>query len=145
MIEDLIVPRSNYYAGAINSQLVEFIDPTVTFEFYPDELPILQENLSLKWERLKGAVDSGVLSEDYAREAMGWPATAKPEEKPVQDTVDPELRSWKRKATKAFNRGESADVEFTTGKVSRQEQLRIHDRLQRVESQGDILRAFTDD
>lgn len=149
MIEDLIIPRSAYYASAINKQLVQPIDPMLTFEFYPDELPILQENLTSKWDRLREAVENGVVSEDYAREEMGWPADAAPEEKAIQvelpAEVDPELRAWKRKATKAFKRGESADVEFETDRIPLPVQTRIHDNLQQVRSQSEILRAFIDD
>lgn len=146
MIEDLIVPRSAYYAAAINSQLIEKIDPSVTFEFFPDELPILMENLDKKWKRLDQAEKGGILSKDYVREQMGWPESAAPvESESTTDTVDPTLRSWKRKAVKAFKRGESADVDFVTDKISPLEQLRIHDRLTQVQGQGDILRAFIDD
>jgi hypothetical protein len=59
--------------------------------------------------------------------------------------VDPELRAWKRKATNAFKRGESADVEFDTDRIPLPQQLRIHDRLQQVETRDQILRAFIDD
>ena len=146
MIEDLVVPRSNYYAAAINKQLVQPIDPMLTFEFYPDELPILQENLTSRWERLKEAIEAQVITEDYARERMGWPAEAKPEEKVQElESVEPDMKAWKRKATKAFKRGESADVEFETDRIPGSVQMRIHDRLAQVQSQGEILRAFIDD
>ena len=55
------------------------------------------------------------------------------------------MRAWKRKSTNAFKRGEGADVDFETARIPLPEQLRIHDRLQRVENQGEILRAFVDD
>ena len=82
---------------------------------------------------------------------MGWPETAAPEEKaipveiPQAVAVDPEKRSWKRKATKAFMRGESADVEFETNRIPLPVQTRIHDRLAQVKEKSEILRAFTDD
>ena len=143
MIEDLIIPRSAYYAAGINNQLVQKIDPSVTFEFYPDELPILQENADAKWARLDTALERGIISDEFARSEMGWPKTSAPEEKEAPDVeIDPTLRSWKRKSVKAFKRGESADVEFMTDKVSLPEQLRIHDRLAQAESTDEILRAF---
>ena len=146
MIEDLIVPRSKYYASAINKQLVQLIDPMITFEFYPDELPILQENLGKKWERLSEAEDKGLISGDFVREQMGWPKSAAPKEKPVQIEqaieVDPDLRAWKRKATNAFKRGESADVDFETDRIPLPIQLRLRERLQQAQSHGDIMRAF---
>lgn len=149
MIEDLVIPRSSYYGAAINAQLIEKIDPSVTFEFYPDELPILSENADSKWDRLSAAVLGGVISPEFARAQMGWPEDAAPAEKapvsPADDEIDPTLRSWKRKATNAFRRGESADVDFETDKISLPEQLRIHDRLAQVHTQDQILRAFIDD
>jgi len=145
MIEDLVIPRSDYYAAAINSQLIQLIDPGVTFEFYPDELPILQPNVDLKWARLEQAIDRGVISEQFAREEMGWPETAAPTEKPTQDQVDPDMRSWKRKATNAFKRGESADVLFESDRIPAHVAMRIHDKLARVQNQSEILRAFLDD
>lgn len=142
MIEDLIIPRSVYYAGVINQDLVQRIDPSVTFEFETDTLPILQESATTKWTRLNSAVERGAISLAYARQQMGWPESAAPQ--PV-DEINPVLRSWKRKATKAFKRGESADVDFVTDEIPVPEQLKIRARLSQVDSIDGVLRAFTDD
>jgi len=140
MVENVIIPRGEYFASVINADLVKQIDPSVKFEFNPKDLPILQEDASARWERLDKAVQRGVISEEFARDSMGWPATAAPKVQPVVQLVTSEdnaLRAWFRKATKA-----GGDVEFITDDVDPERQGRIHARLVTAKTPADIAEAF---
>ncbi len=138
MIEDLIIPRANHYADVINQDLVQQVDPSVVFEFDPSSLPLLQEDATAKWERLDKAVSSGVITQEFARQEMGWPESAAP-------SVPSHVRSWKRKAINAIKRGERADVDFDTDEISLEQQLRIHTRLAKADTIQAVTRAFLDD
>lgn len=109
MLEDVIVPRSKYFADVINAELVRKVDSSVTFEFVPQDLQILQEGANDKWKRLSDAIERGAISLSFARAQMGWPETAAPAE-PAPDQS--EVRAWRRKAQKALQAGKSADVPF---------------------------------
>jgi hypothetical protein len=119
MLEDVIIPRATYYADVINAELVRKVDPSVKFEFVPQDLQILQEGANEKWKRLDAAVERGAISLAFARAQMGWPETAAPAEAPAPPAApEPptaeraELRSWRRKAANALRAGRGADVPF---------------------------------
>ena len=137
MIEDLTLPRARYFEGVINHDLVQQVDPGVKFEYAEEELYILQEDASLKWGRLSGAIEQGVVTKEYAAEQMGWP-----EIKMSLTEEEKTLRSWKTKATKAFKAGRSADVDFETDEVSASKQVAIRAKLADCGSAADVKRVF---
>ncbi|KKM92878.1 hypothetical protein LCGC14_1214080 [marine sediment metagenome] len=138
-IEDFVIPRGEYYADVINSDLIRRIDPSVTFEFLPEQLQIFQEDSSRIWGRLNSAIKAGVISVEFAREQMGWPEFAAPEEVFEVDTT---LRSWKRKAKKALKRGENPNVPFETDEVPARLQLAIRSSLESASSTREIDKVF---
>ena len=134
-IEDLIIPRANaLYADTINQDLVPYIDNTVKFEYAPEELQILQEDNSTKWERLQGGIESGVISPEFARAEMGWPEQAKPDEKA--------LKQYEKKALNAVKRSEDPNVEFVTDEISVDRLITIRARLNEAKTSEDVKRAF---
>ena len=140
LIEDVVIPRSRHFEDVINHDLVQQVDPSVVFGFAIEELQILQEDATSKWERLSGAIEQQVITREFAAAEMGWPETAMP-----QAEIQPDLRSWKRKATKALKRGESPDVSFVTDEISIDQQHRIHARLAQASDLQSVARAFFDD
>ena len=141
-IEDFVIPRGEYYADVINADFVRRIDPSVTFEFLPEQLQIFQEDSSKKWGRLNSAIKAGVISVEFAREEMGWPEIAAPTE--VLSTEQRTLRSWKRKSVKAFKAGRSANPDFETDEIAVSKQYAIRAKLTEAKSIGDIKEVFSD-
>ena len=109
-IEDVIIPRALEYQNVINQDLAQVVDSGVIFEFAFDELQIFAEDALAKQERLIAALTAGVIDEDFIREEMGYPASAKPAEKPEKEQVAED--KWQRKAVKALQRGDNANVAF---------------------------------
>ena len=136
MIEDVTLPRARFFEGVINQDLLRHIDSGLTFEFIDDDLQILQEDKSAKWERLSGAIEQGVITREYAAEVMGWPLNV---ELTDEQTV---VRSWIRKSHKALKRGDSANVPFETDKLSMMRQLAIRAKLDSAESLSEVSEAF---
>jgi len=137
LIENLIVPEAKMYANAINQDLVAQIDPSIRFEFVPEELPIMQEDENERQIRLSGMLRDGVISQEYYREEMGVPETAKPKDETVQ--VE---KQYEKKAMKALARGDSPDVPFETDVLSVDRRILIAARLKNAETKEDIRRAF---
>lgn len=131
MLEDVIIPRAKYFADVLNAEMVRKEDQSVTFEFVPQDLQILQEGANEKWKRLSDAVERRAISLPFARAQMGWPETAAPAEAPEPAAAPPsaeqaEMRSWRRKAAHALRAGRAADVPFECFSITpaRQETIR---------------------
>lgn len=135
MLEDVIIPRSKYFADVINAELVRKIDPSVTFEFVPQDLQILQEGANEKWKRLSDAVTQGAISLPFARAQMGWPEAAAPAEvpkpapAPATTPEQAEMRAWRRKAARALGAGKGADVPFECFSIDPARQAAIRAKL----------------
>lgn len=131
MLEDVTIPRAKQLADVINSDLIHKIDVTVSFEFCPDELPILQEGANEKWARLESALAAGTITQEWARAEMGWPEAAGPPltDSPAPDAEQDELRAWKRKAAKSLKAGGPAAVPFECYQVSADRQAAIRAEL----------------
>jgi len=142
LLEEIVIPRGKYIADVINEDLVSKIDPEVKFEFLPNQIELLQEAQSLKWERLNSAVAAGAISLPFARAEMGWPESAAPPTPPAPEPQQPVLRSWSRKALKAMRAGESADVPFETDEISLREQAAIRAQLKAAKSVADVETVF---
>lgn len=140
LIEDVIIPRAVEYQNVINQDLCNVVDPSVRFEFAWDELQILQEDATAKWMRLQGAISAGVISDEFARQEMGWEESAAPEEK--EDPAVQVEKAWERKALKALDRGESPDVEFETDTISIDRQYLLHGRLGNAKTAEAVRACF---
>ncbi len=140
LIEDVIIPRSVYFADVINSDFGHRMDPNVTLEFAAGDLPILQEDATAKWQRLDAAVQRGAISLEFARSEMGWPETAAPTAELPPEQVA--LRQWRTKATNAFRKGLPANVEFETADISINDQLAIRAKLAESKTLEAIEEAF---
>jgi HK97 family phage portal protein len=143
-LEDVVIPRSKFYAGVINADLIHKVDPKVFLRFFPERLPILQE---AEWKKMYEAVQAGVISSEFARTRMGWPETAAPAQAPEtpQDDEGRALGAWRRKATKAIKAGRPADVDFETDDLPPVMQAAIRARLVSAKTIAEVDRAFTDD
>jgi len=148
MLEDVIIPRSKYFADVINAELVRKVDPAVTFEFVPQDLQILQEGANEKWKRLSDAVVQGAISLPFARAQMGWPEAAapiNPAEKPAAPpptAEEVEVRAWRRKAARALQAGKGADVPFECSWIPSGRQATIRAALPGAEV-GDLEEIFS--
>jgi len=143
LIEDVIIPLSTEYQNVINQDLCNVVDPSVEFRFAPEELKILQEDATVKWTRLQGAITAGVISLEYAREEMGWPETAKPTEQEVAAKKEKDAEDkWERKALKALVRGDSPNVDFETDNISVDRQYLLHGRLSNAKTEDAVRACF---
>jgi len=143
LIEDVIMPRATQYENTINQDLVQKVDKSVKFEFAWDEMQILQEDSTLKWTRLQGALNAGVISKEFAREEMGWEENAAPseEEEAAQKEKQAEDK-WQKKAVKALLKGESPDVPFETDNIEIDRQYLLHGRLQNAKTENAVRACF---
>ena len=140
LIEDVLVPRAIEYQNVINQDLVKYVDKNVVFEFAFDEVAILQENATEKQARLSEALNLGIISEDYYREEMGYPATARPEQPPDKEKVAES--KWEKKAVKAFLRGEDPNVPFESDNISIDRQYVLRGRLQNAKTVEAVRSCF---
>lgn len=131
MLEDVVIPRSAYFADVINADLVRPHFPGVRFEFAPRELPILQEGANEMWKRLESAITARAISPEFARKLMGWPETAAPPAAPPPQTAPEQIeaRAWLRKARKALASGKGADVPFECHAIGPERQAAIRAEL----------------
>lgn len=72
LYEELIVPRGTWYAEQINEQIVDQIQPGLKFRFKFEDLPTLQEDLTIKAERIAMLVDAGIILPKVAALEMGY-------------------------------------------------------------------------
>ena len=143
LLEDTVIPRADYYADVINEDLVDQVDPSVTFEFATDELEILQEDATAKWARLASAINAGAITPEFARQEMGWPETAAPEvqEQPLTpEQID--LRAWRRKSLKALRSAGSAAVEFESRVIRSTVRAALSAQLAGAKTSTDVLGVF---
>ncbi len=139
LIEDTIMPRSMEYQNVINHDLVQQVDTGVVFEFAFDEMQILQEDSTLKQSRLTEALGLGIISDDYYREEMGYPADSKPKE---SDKAAVAEDKWERKALKALVRGDSPDVSFETDNIEIDRRYLLHGRLMNAKTKEAVRACF---
>ena len=143
LIEDVITPRAVEYQNVINQDLCNKVDPSVEFKFAPEELPILQEDNSAKWLRIQGALASGVIGKDFAREEMGWPMSAAPTEAEEAEKKAAQAESkFEKKAVKAFLRGDDPNVEFESDNIPIDRQYLLHGRLSNAKDLDAVRACF---
>ena len=141
LIENLIGPEAKMYANAINQDLVPQVDPSVKFEFAPEELPIMQEDESQKANRLLMQYNAGLISAEYFRMEMGIEEKFAPDdvEKKEEERVE---KQYEKKAQKALARGESPAVSFESDVLSVDRRILIDARLKNAKTAEDVKRAF---
>ena len=145
LIEDVLIPRATELQNVINQDLVPQIDPNVEFEFAFEEMKILQENSTEKHTRLFQAVQAGLVSDDFYREEMGYPAQAKPDDTEKQEKEEKKAAAeakWEKKAVKAFLKGESPAVPFETDNIEVDRQYLIAGRLQNAKDVEAVRACF---
>jgi len=145
LIEDVLIPRATELQNVINQDLVPQIDPNVEFEFAFEEMKILQENSTEKHMRLFAAVQAGLVSDDFYREEMGYPAKAKPDDTEKQEKEEKKAAAeakWEKKAVKAFLKGESPAVPFETDNIEVDRQYLIAGRLQNAKDVEAVRACF---
>ncbi len=140
LIEDVIMPRAIEYQNVINQDLVKFVDSSVEFAFAFDEMQILQEDATSKSARLQAAYTMGLIDDDYFREEMGYPATAKPKEEP--DKGEEAESKMEKKAVKAFLRGESPAVPFESAYITPDRMYQLRGRLSNAKTEEAIRACF---
>lgn len=140
LIEDVIMPRATEYENVINQDLIQQVDPGVVFEFAWDEMQILQEDSTLKQTRLSEALGLGIISEDYYRKEMGYPADSKPAK--TVDNGKVAEKKWEKKAVKAILRGDRADVDFATDNIDIDRQHVLHGRLSNAKTEDAVRACF---
>ena len=141
-VENTIMPRAREYENTINQDLVQQVDKSVRFVFAFEELKLFQEESTAKQARLSLALKDGIIGEDFYREEMGYPESAKPKESEVKARQEQAEAKWEKKAVKAILRGESGNVSFETDHISRDRQHVIAGRLSNATTVEDAKRAF---
>jgi HK97 family phage portal protein len=144
MMEEVTIPRADYYQDAINTQLVEPYDMNVGFEWAYDELEILQEDANAKADRLIKLLGENAVDLDYLRDELGIPQDAGPSPEEVeakkeqarqdmqaqmQQKPTGDMAKWRKKAIKALKAGASPNVPFETREVSAPLQVALRARL----------------
>jgi HK97 family phage portal protein len=150
LMEEVVIPRADYYADVINKQLVTPYDMNVTFEFAFDELEILQEDANAKATRLALMLDKDVIDIVYFRDEMGIPQDAGPSPEEVKAEKDKQMEQfqggdagkWQRKAIKALKAGKSANVPFETDELSPALSGAIRMRLEQATTPEDVRQIF---
>ena len=150
MMEEVILPRADYFQDVINDQLVQPFDQNVTFEFEPDELEILQEDANAKATRMIQLLNANAIDLVYLRDELGIPQDAGPTPEEVQAEKEKEREQfmagdagkWQRKAIKALKAGKSADVPFETDELSPALQAAIRLRLGSAKTPEDVRQVF---
>ena len=143
-VENTIMPRSREYENTINQDLVPYVDDSVRFEFAFEEMKLFQEESTAKQERLSLAMADGVIGEDFYREEMGYPTTAKPspEEDAEKKAEKQAENKFEKKAVKALLRGDSANVDFQTDNISIDRQYVLHGRLMNATTEEAVRACF---
>jgi len=144
MMEEVTLPRADYYQDAINTQLVEPYDMNVAFEFAYDELEILQEDANAKADRLIKLLGVDAVDLVYLRDELGIPQDAGPSPEEVEAKKEQarqdmqaqmsqkptgDMAKWRKKAIKALKAGASPNVPFETREVSAPLQVALRARL----------------
>jgi len=148
LMEEVILPRADYYADVINSELVQALDPEVTFEFATDELTILQEEKDKKAARLSTMLRDKVITVEYYREEMGIPETAGPTteeiaaEKKIEQDAQGDLGKWQRKAMNRMKAGKSAEVDFESDVLPPAIKAAVLGQLAAAATEADVSAVF---
>ena len=120
---ETIVPDGEYIASVINAELAPDMGAE-TFVWEWDQLMVLQEDQSLKAERVALLVTTKIIRPEVASLEMGYDAADVPEPvaapEPVQPTMPgmpdstaaDELAKWNRKAIKRLKDGKSPAIAF---------------------------------
>lgn len=140
MLEDVIIPRAEYFAGVLNADLVSKVDPSVEFTFAFEEMELLQEDANAKWDRLNSAIQAQVISVEFARQEMGWPEDAAPDVKMTPEQTD--LRAWRRKSLKSLRAGNGASVDFESRHIRPAIRSALMAQLDGATTSGHILGVF---
>lgn len=154
MMQEVILPRGDYFSDVINKELVDAIDEGVELEMATDEIPILQEDKDLLAARLKLMLEANVITVEFFRKEMGIPEDAGPSTDEIKAEAEKQLQAeaqakqpedmakWQRKAMKALRAGHSANVPFDTDFIPATLQGAIRARLGQARTPGDVEIAF---
>ncbi len=145
--EETIVPSAENLADIINTQ---FLNGTgLSIEVHPEELDIFQEDENQRSVSLLNLVSAGVpleaafdiLGFEVSEESMALMRNQ--EEAPAAiDTMSEDLRKWKRKSIKNFEKKGTADVDFQSELIPEADYKRIRYQLQSCKSKDDIANVF---
>lgn len=157
LMEEVILPRADYYQDAINTQLVEPFDMNVEFSFAYDELEILQEDTNAKVDRLIKLLGVNAVDLVYLRDELGIPQDAGPSPEEVeakkeqarqemqaqmQQKPTGDMAKWRKKAIKALKAGGSPNVPFETREISGPLQIALRARLERATTWEEVDDIF---
>ena len=145
LYEDTLIPRAQYLASVINTELIQPLNPEIVFEFAPEELEIMQEDEDEKAARMVLLVKNKIITREKAADELGYALSDLPEEQPAPASeVNGDLRKWERKAMKSFKKGNSANVPFDTDEIPMEQQMAIRSLLENVAYVGEIEAVFHD-
>jgi len=147
--EETIVPSAENLADTINTQFLS--DTGLTLEVHPEELDIFQEDENQRSASLLNLVSAGVpleaafdiLGFEVSEESMGL-VRNQGEVTAAVDSMSEDLRKWKRKSIKQFEKKGTADVEFQSQYIPEADYKRIKSQLQSCKSKDEIERVFDD-
>jgi len=149
-MEEVVIPRADYYADVINKQLVQPYDMNVTFEWAYDELEILQEDANAKATRMIQLLQAKAVDIVYLRDELGIPQDAGPSPDEIQaekDKMQEQVAGgdggkWQRKAINALRAGKSANVPFETDEIGPALCAAIRMRLEQATTPNDVRQIF---
>jgi hypothetical protein len=167
---DSIIPRANLLADAINQQLLA--KEGLVLEFDYQELPIFQEDEANRAASLNSLTSAGVplalamdilgydLDEEQMamlnaeaerkeaaaeemRQRLAQPAQPPtPEQAPVEDEVQTEMRRWLRKALKRLKDSKPAACEFTSDIIPEAMSGAVRGSLEACATAEDVKSVF---
>jgi HK97 family phage portal protein len=169
LYEEQIVPRSGWWQGHINGQIMSKIDPGHRFRFKIEELETLQEDENRHAERVVAVQQAGIINTQAAAEELGYgpeemgegrQAPPSPFGNPLQPGNEPQdkeppkaevveekartldLRKWHAKAMKRIKAGRPAAAAFTSPEIPPTMVAAIMGQLEAAETAEDVDRVF---
>lgn len=158
LMEEVILPRADYYQDTINKQWVEPYDMTVALEFAYDELEILQEDTNAKADRLIKLLGVDAVDLVYLRDELGIPQDAGPSPEEVEAKKEQarqdmqaqmqekapagDMAKWRKKAIHALKATGSASVPFSTTEIAEPLQVAMRARLEQATTVDEVNTIF---
>ena len=153
LMQEVILPRGDYFSNVINTELVDALDRACKLEMATDEIPILQEDKDKLATRLSGMLDDNVITVEFFREQMGIPEDAGPSTEEIKAEAEKQLEAqaekppvagqWQKKAMKALRAGHSANVPFDTDELSPALQGALRARLGQARTLEEVDSIFS--
>jgi HK97 family phage portal protein len=154
--EETVIPRAEYIAGVINSELIEGYGENIQFAFEYQELPARQDDKNLEADRIALLVEMGVIKPEVGAVDLGYEedqAGIGPIQTRIVDEVDvvdqekskmmTALGKWEKKACNALAKGKGAQVTFESDYIPNGVNDAIYNKLGGAKGREQIKSVFS--